>query len=163
PGPLLIPHPTLTAPHTQRPLADGEVRYAGETVAFAVADDRYVAEDAVGLIEVEYEPLPAVTDMEAALASGAPLVHADAPGNRAARFPQQLGDPDGAFRRAARVLAERLVIERSCGSPIEARGVAAEHDPRTGVLRVWTSTQAPLPIKNGLARMFGLPEYDVEV
>jgi len=163
PGPLLIPHPALAEPRTQRPLALGEVRYAGETVAFAVADDRYIAEDAVALVDVEYEPLPAVTDTEAALAPGAPLVHADVPRNRAARFPQAVGDPDGAFRRAAHVLAERLVIERSCGSPIEARGVAAEHDPRTGVLRVWTSTQAPLPIKNGLARIFGLPEFDVEV
>jgi aerobic carbon-monoxide dehydrogenase large subunit len=163
PGPLLIPHPALAEPRTQRPLALGEVRYAGETVAFAVADDRYIAEDAIALVDVQYEPLPAVTDTEAALAPGAPLVHADAPGNRAARFPQAVGDPDGAFRRAAHVLAERLVIERSCGSPIEARGVAAEHDPRAGVLRVWTSTQAPLPIKNGLARIFGLPEFGVEV
>ena len=163
PGPLLIPHPALTGPRTQQPLAEGEVRFVGETVAFVVADSRYIAEDAVDLIAVEYEPLPAVTDVDAALAPGAPQVHADVPGNLAARFPQQVGDPDGAFKRAARVIGERLVMERSCGSPIEARGVAAEHDPRTGVLRVWTSTQAPLPVKNGLARIFGLPEFDVEV
>jgi aerobic carbon-monoxide dehydrogenase large subunit len=163
PGPLLIPHPTLTHPRTQRPLAGDQVRFVGETVAFVVADDRYVAEDAVGLIVADYEPLPVVTDVETALRTGAPLVHGDVPSNRAARFPQRVGDPDHAFRQAAHVLRERLVIERSCGSPIEGRGVLAEHDPRTGVLRVWTSTQAPLPIKNGLARMFGLPEFQVEV
>jgi aerobic carbon-monoxide dehydrogenase large subunit len=163
PGPLLIPHPALTQPRTQRPLAVDEVRYVGETVAFVVADDRYVAEDAVGLIVADYEPLPVVIDVEQALLAGAPLVHGDVPSNRAARFSQRVGDPEQAFRQAVHVLRERLVIERSCGSPIEGRGVVAEHDPRTGVLRVWTSTQAPLPIKNGLARMFGLPEFQVEV
>jgi len=151
PGPLLIPHPALTQPRTQRPLAVDEVRYVGETVALVVADDRYVAEDAAGLIVADYEPLPVVIDAERALATGAPLVHGDVPSNRAARFSQRVGDPDQAFQQAAHVLRERLVIERSCGSPIEGRGVVAEYDPRSGVLRVWTSTQAPLPIKNGLA------------
>jgi carbon-monoxide dehydrogenase large subunit len=163
PSPLLIPHPSLTAPRTQRPLAVDEVRYVGELVAFVVAEDRYVAEDALGLIDVDYEPLPAVTDLEAAARAESPLVHADVPGNRAARVVQRVGDPDAVFGRAARVLRERLYIERSCGSPIEARGVVAEHDARTGLLRVWSSTQAPLPIKNGLARIFGLPEFKVEV
>src|SRR5262249_53950647 len=163
PSPLLIPHPGLTHPRTQRPLAVDEVRYAGEVVVFVVAEDRYVAEDAVGLIDVQYEPLPVVADLEAAGRPGAPLVHADVPGNRAARVVQRVGDPDIAFAEATHVLRERLHIERSCGSPIEARGVVAEHDARTGQLRVWSSTQAPLPIKNGLARIFGLPEFKVEV
>jgi carbon-monoxide dehydrogenase large subunit len=163
PGPLLIPHPGLTHPRTQPPLAADEVRYVGELVAFVVAEDRYVAEDAVGLIDVEWEPLPAVTDLEAALGPESPRVHADVPGNRAARVVQRTGDPDAAFARAAHVFRERLAIERSCGSPIEPRGVVAEHDRRTGLLRVFVSTQAPLPIKNGLAGIFGLPEFQVEV
>ena len=163
PSPLLIPHPGLSHPRTQRPLAVDEVRYAGELVAFVVAEDRYVAEDAVGLIDVQYESLPAVTDLEEAGRPGGPLVHGDVPGNRAARVVQRVGDPDAAFARAAHVLPERLYIERSCGSPIETRGVVAEYDARTGQLKVWSSTQAPLPIKNGLARIFGLPEFKVEV
>jgi len=163
PSPLLIPHPGLTHPRTQRPLAVDEVRYAGELVAFVVADDRYVAEDAIGLIDVEYEPLPVVTDLEAAATAASPLVHVDVPENRAARVVQRVGDPDAAFVRAAHILRERLYIERSCGSPIEPRGVLAEYDARTGQLRVWISTQAPLPIKNGLARIFGLPEFKVDV
>ena len=163
PSPLLIPHPGLTHPRTQRPLAVDEVRYAGELVAFVVADDRYVAEDAAGLIDVAYEPLPVVSDLATAATAAGPLVHADVPANRAARVVQRVGDPDAAFARATHVLRERLAIERSCGSPIEARGVVAEHDARTGLLRVWISTQAPLPIKNGLARIFGLPEFKVEV
>ena len=163
PTPLLIPHPALTHARTQLPLAADEVRYVGELIAFVIAEDRYVAEDAVDLIEVRYAPLPAVTELEAALADGSPLVHADVPANRAARLAQRVGDPEGAFARAAHVLTERLYVERSCASPIEARGVVADYDPRTGVLRAWISTQAPLPIKNGLARLFGLPEFNVEV
>jgi carbon-monoxide dehydrogenase large subunit len=85
------------------------------------------------------------------------------PANRAARFPQTVGDPERAWRQAARIFRERLVIERSCGSPLEGRGVVAEYDVRTGVLRVWVSTQAPLTIRNGLAHMFDLPEFNVEV
>ena len=163
PSPLLIPHPMLTHPRTQRPLAVDEVRYVGEVVAFVVADDRYLAEDALALIAVEYEALPVVTDLATALTPGAPRVHADVPDNRAARFRQAVGDAEAALARAPRVLRERLAIERSCGSPIETRGVAAEWDARRRVLRVWDSTQAPLPIKNGLARLFGLPEFSVEV
>jgi carbon-monoxide dehydrogenase large subunit len=163
PSPLLIPHPTLTHPRTQRPLAVDEVRFVGEPVAFVVADDRYLAEDAADLIEVAYESLPVVTDLETALASGGPRVHADVPDNRAARFRQTVGDADAALAGAHRVLRERLTIERSCGTPIEARGVVAEWDARRRLLRVWDSTQAALPIKNGLARMFGLPEFSVDV
>jgi carbon-monoxide dehydrogenase large subunit len=163
PGPLLIPHPALSHPRTQRPLATDRVRYVGELVAFVVADTRYIAEDAAELIDVAYELLPAVTDLERALDPAAPRVHDDVPGNQAARVVQSVGDPAGAFRGAARILEERLAIERSCGSPLETRGVVAEYDPRGRALRVWDSTQAPLPIKNGLARIFGLPEFNVDV
>ena len=166
PAPLLIPHPTLTHPRTQRPLAADEVRYVGEVVAFVVADDRYIAEDALALIEVEYEPLPRRDRPgDRARVRARPRVHADVPDNRAARFRAERRRRRAARSRGApRVLRERLTIERSCGSPIEARGVAAEWDARrAGVLRVWDSTQAPLPIKNGLARLFGLPEFSVEV
>jgi aerobic carbon-monoxide dehydrogenase large subunit len=163
PTPLLIPHPALTHPRTARPLAMDEVRYVGEPVALVVAKDRYAAEDALDAIDVTWEPLPAVASLEAALADGAPRVHADVPGNRAGRLAQRTGDPDAAFARTTRVLREQLWIERSCGCPLEGRGVVADYDGRTRTLRVWDSTQAPLPIKNGLARIFGLPEFNVEV
>jgi carbon-monoxide dehydrogenase large subunit len=163
PTPLLIPNPALTHPRTATPLAGDEVRYVGEPVALVVAKNRYVAEDALDAIDVTWAPLPAVASLDAARAEGAALVHADVPGNRAARLAQQVGDPDAVFARATRVLHERLWIERSCGSPIETRGVVAEFDARAGTLRVWDSTQAPLPIKNGLARMFGLAEFRVDV
>ncbi len=163
PTPLLIPNPNLTQARTQRPLAADEVRYVGEPIALVVAEDRYVAEDALALIDVTWEPLPVVASLDAAMVEGGPLVHADVPGNRAARMVQTTGSPDAAFSAATHVLRERLRIERSCGSPIEGRGVVAEFDPRAGTLKVWDSTQAPLPIKNGLARIFGLPEFKVDV
>jgi carbon-monoxide dehydrogenase large subunit len=163
PTPLLIPHPSLTHPRTARPLAADEVRYVGEPIALVVAADRYVAEDALDQVQVTWDPLPAVATLEAAMAPGAALVHAEVPGNRAARLVQRTGDPDQAFARAARVLGERLRIERSCGSPMETRGVVASWDARAGRLRIWDSTQAPLPIRNGLAGLFGLPEFQVDV
>ena len=163
PTPLLIPNPALTEPRTARPLAADEVRYVGEPVALVVAQNRYVAEDALDAIEVTWESLPAVASLDAARAKGAALVHAGVPGNRAAHLAQRVGDPDAAFARAPHVFSERLWIERSCGSPIETRGVVASFDARAGTLRVWDATQAPLPIKNGLARMFGIPEFKVDV
>ncbi|HYU18527.1 MAG TPA: aerobic carbon-monoxide dehydrogenase large subunit [Chloroflexota bacterium] len=163
PGPLLIPHPALFHPKTQRPLAVDRVRYAGEAVALVVAESRYAAEDVLDLIQVEYEPVPAAVDLAQACEEGAPLVHEDAPRNVCATFPQRVGDTDAAFTRAHRVLRDRLSIERSAGQPIEARGVVAHFDAQDGTLTAWISTQAPLPLANGLAGLFGLPEHKVRV
>ena len=117
PTPLLIPHPTLTQGRTQRPLAADEVRYVGEVVAFVVADSRYIAEDAAALIEVQYEPLPVVTDLATALSPGAPRVHPEVPDNRAARFRQTVGDADGAARaRPARFSASGSRSSEAAGA-----------------------------------------------
>jgi carbon-monoxide dehydrogenase large subunit len=163
PAPLVVPHPNLTHGRTQRPLAHGKVCYIGEAVAMVVAENRYIAEDALGLIDVDWAPLPAVVDFRHAAEPGQVLVHEDVPRNIAAHFVQVVGDPEGAFRDAAHIFEEHLFVERSCGSPIETRGVVAVFDPFQGTLTVWDSTQAPLTIKNGLANMLGLPEFKVEV
>ncbi|HEY0583137.1 MAG TPA: xanthine dehydrogenase family protein molybdopterin-binding subunit, partial [Chloroflexota bacterium] len=163
PAPLVVPHPSLSHGRTQRPLAIDKVCYIGEAVAMVVANDRYVAEDAVGLIEVDWQPLEAVVDFRQATQPGQRLVHDDVPDNVAARLEQVVGDPQAAFAQAAHVFEERLFIERSCGSPIETRGVLAVFDPYQESLTVWDATQAPLTIKNGLANMLGLPEFKVEV
>jgi carbon-monoxide dehydrogenase large subunit len=163
PAPLVVPHPNLTHGRTQRPLAEDKVCFIGEAVAMVVAEDRYIAEDAVGLIEVDWEPLPAVVDFQHAADEDAPLVHEDVPHNVAARLNQSVGDVVSAFHEAAHVFEETLFIERSCGSPIEARGVVAVWDRLHERLTVWDATQAPLTIKNGLANMLGLPEFNVEV
>src|SRR5262249_55222801 len=140
-----------------------KVCYIGEAVAMVVADSRYIAEDAVGLIEVDWDPLPAVVDFRQAAQQGQPLVHDDVPNNVAARLTQVVGDPERAFAEAAHIFSEDLFVERSCGSPIEARGAVAIYDPRQRSLRMWDATQAPLTIKNGLAGMLGLPEFNVDV
>src|SRR5712691_9928936 len=163
PTPLVVPHPNLTHGRTQRPLAVDKVCYIGEAVAMVVADDRYIAEDGVGLIEVDWQPLPAVVDFQVANQPGQTLVHDDVPNNVAAHVVQVVGDPVSAFQQSAHVFEEQLFIERSCGSPIEARGVVAVFDPLHESLTVWDATQAPLTIKNGLANFLGMPEFKVEV
>ena len=98
--PLMIPHPCMPYPKTQRLLAHEEVHYVGQTIAMVVADSRYIAEDALELIELDYDPLPAVVDIEAALAGGANTTHTDSPGNVGAHLEQVVGDPDAAFAEA---------------------------------------------------------------
>src|SRR5216110_541195 len=99
--PLLIPHPNLTHGRTQRCLAAERVRYAGEAVAFVVAESRYLAEDAAELVEVEYEPLPVVITPEVSERAEHP-VHDDVPGNVAAELTQETGDVDAALKDAPR-------------------------------------------------------------
>ena len=163
PSPMSVPHEALLYPRTQYPLARDRVNYVGEPVAFVIARDRYVAEDACDLIEVDYESLPAIVDLEAAVAEGSARVHDDVPGNVAATLVQRVGDPDRAFREADHVFTERLYLERGAGQPMETRAVLADWNALEQVLTVWDTTQAPLSIRNGLAVLLGLPENGVRV
>lgn len=163
PSPLLIPHQALTQPRTQLPLALEEVRYVGEAVAFVVADSRYIAEDALELIEVEYDPLPVISTLEGAVAIDAPLVHGDVEGNIAAHLEQVVGDPDKIFVKAPHVIRETLTMERAAAMPMECRGIVARWDKYEGMLTCWISTQGPISIRNGLAAIFHLPEHKVRV
>ena len=160
--PLLIPHPNLTHGRTQRCLASDVVRYAGEAVAFVVAESRYVAEDAAELVQVEYEPLAAViTPEEGARAEH--LVHEDVPGNVAAEMLQEVGEVDKALAAAPHRKALRLRFERGAASPMEGRAVWARWSDDEHKLTVYDSTQSPTSIRGGLAVLFGLPESSVEV
>ena len=161
--PLMIPHPCMPYPRTQRLLAHDEVHYVGQTIAMVVADSRYIAEDALELIELDYESLPAVVDIEAAVADGVETTHTDSPGNVGAQLAQVVGDPDAAFAEADVVFSERYSIERSGGMAMETRGVLADYDPRTQELTVWDTTQAPLTIKGSLGSLFGIPYNKVRV
>lgn len=163
PSPLLVPHAALTQPRTQLPLALEEVRYVGEAVALVVAESRYLAEDALDLIDVEYEPLPVVHSLEVAVREGGPLVHADVAGNLAAHFVQQVGEPDKIFASAPHVVRESFLADRGAAMPMECRGVVAQWDELQGMLTCWISTQGPIPIRNGLAAIFHLPEHKVRV
>ncbi len=163
PLPRLIPHPALLHHKTQSALAGDTVRFVGEPVAFVVAESRYLAEDACDLIEVEYDPLPVAASLEAAAAPDAPRVHADMDSNVCAHYTQRVGNVEQAFAMASHRVRERFRIDRGAACPLETRGVVAAWDARARRLDVWDSTQAPIPIRNGLAAMFGLAEQNVRV
>ncbi len=162
PLPLLIPHPALTEGRTQYALARDEVNYVGEAIAFVVADDRYVAEDAVGRIKVSYEFLKPVVGVEAARAAE-DLVHADVPGNIGARLEQNVGDAPAAIANAPHRLELDLSIERSASTPMEGRGTVARWDPDSNRLQVWTSTQTSTGVRAALAVKMGLDLGQVDV
>src|ERR1700694_1463368 len=148
--PLLIPHPNLTHGRTQRCLASEVVRYAGEAVAFVVAENRYIAEDAADLVEVDYEPLPVVITPEAG-AAAEHLVHADVPGNVAAEMIQEVGDVQSALASAPHYKRLHLRFERGAASPMEARAVWARWSEPEHRLTVYDSTHPPPSLRGGLA------------
>ena len=122
--PNLVPHRALRA-RMPYPLARDKVRFFGEPVAVVVAESPYLAEDALELIDVEYEDLPAVLDAEAALQPGAALVHDDMDSNLAAVVTQTVGDPDRVFAEADIVVRNPFRFCRIAGQPLETRGVLA--------------------------------------
>ena len=128
------------ANHTWRCLAVDKVRYVGEGVAVVVADTRYLAEDALGLIEVEYEPLPAVVDPQAALAEGAPLVHEPLGSNCAYDRTFDFGEVERDFAEADVIVRDRLRWHRSGGQPLETVGAIADFDHGTGELTAYTNS-----------------------
>jgi carbon-monoxide dehydrogenase large subunit len=162
PLPLLIPHPALTHGRTQYALAKDEVNYVGEAIAFVVAEDRYVAEDALALIRVDYEFLPPVVGIEAAR-SAAHLVHPDVPGNVGARLEQSVGDAPAAIAAAPHRLELDLTVERSASMPMEGRGVVARWDPDQSRLQVWSSTQTSTGVRAAVAAKLGLDLGQVDV
>ncbi len=167
PGPLLVPPPPtkhrVFHEATQVPLAKEKVRHVGEPIVMVVAESRYLAEDAVGDVRVDVEPLDAVVDLERALDPDAPVVHDRLGSNLAAHVIQEKGEYDRARRAAHRVIVRRFHYDRGASAPIENRGIVAEWDEKNEELTVWDTTQAPIPIRNGLARMLGLLESQVRV
>ena len=144
-------------------LASDTVRFVGEPVAFVVASSRYVAEDAARLIDVDYEPLPAVVDCEAALAPGAPIVHEGAGPNSFARISESYGDVDGAFARADHVFRKRFHYGRVHALPLEGRGIVADWDSGSRELTLWLSSQVPGLARTLLCHPLGLTEKQVRV
>lgn len=154
--------PGMKAPRRPVLVAD-KARFAGDAVAVVVADDRYAAADAAAAVQVEYQELPAVTNQELALGPGAPVVHEDAPGNLAYVWERRQGDFQAAAAASDVVVSQRLVNQRLVPSAIETRGVAADYNPATGELLVWTSTQAAHLVKRFLAETLEFPEHRVRV
>jgi aerobic carbon-monoxide dehydrogenase large subunit len=145
------------------PLPPDHAHFVGEPIAVVVAESRYIAEDALELIDVDYDVLPAVSSTTAALAPNAPRVHADLDDNVAIHVTQVAGEPDEALRTAPHRLSERFVVARGGGHSMECRGIAASYDTGTGQLTVWPATQSPHYTRNMLAYFYGMNEDDVRV
>jgi aerobic carbon-monoxide dehydrogenase large subunit len=158
--------PTLSA-DVQAVLATDKVRFQGQEVAFVIATDRYAARDALELIAVDYEPLPPVVDVGAALAADAPTVRDDLPERHDNRiFDWTAGDrtaTDAAFSRAAVVVGCDMIYPRSHPAPLETCGIVAETDAVSGKLTVWSTTQAPHAHRTLYAMVTGVPEHKIRV
>ncbi|HET7233897.1 MAG TPA: xanthine dehydrogenase family protein molybdopterin-binding subunit [Longimicrobium sp.] len=167
PGPLLVPPPPIEGivfnQATQVPLAKDRVRHAGEPIVMVVAESRYIAEDALADIFVDAEPLDVVADLEAALAPDAPIIHPQLGTNLAAHVVQRHGDYASAKEKAAVVVSRRFHYDRGASAAIENRAVAARWDAQAQEMTIWDTTQAPIPIRNGLAAMLGLMQSQVRV
>jgi carbon-monoxide dehydrogenase large subunit len=167
PGPLLVSPPPIKDivfnARMQVPLVKDTVRHLGEAVVMVVAENRYIAEDALNDIVIEYEALPVVVDLEQALEPNAPLVHDDLESNIAARVTQRKGDYGSIVPQADLIIKRRFVYDRGTAAALENRGLVAQWDARAQRLTVWDTTQAPIPIRNGLAAMLDLSENQVRV
>ena len=144
----------------QYPLARGKVAYVGEPVALVAAVDRYVAEDGADLIQVEYEPLEVVPNIEAAL-RGDVIIHEEQGTNVAGGHHVKLGDVDGAFREAEYTRKEVLRVHRHTGNPMETRGLVASYDGGRNEVTVWGMTKVPHFNRAVLSSLLELPEHRI--
>ena len=145
-------------------LCPERVRFVGEAVAVVVAEDRYAAYEAAELIDVDYEELAVVSDPEAALEPGSPLVEPDWGENLIVSRDFETGDPDAAFAAAGERVVHGIVqSNRVTGAPLEPRGILASYDPYQDLLTVWDSTQDPHPLRVYLAETLRMPESRVRV
>jgi len=147
---VMPPHP---------PMATDEVRYVGEAVAVVIARDRYEAADAIAAVDVNYEPLPPVLDMRAALEEGSPKVHEA--GNKCYVWPFVQGDIDAAFRDAPVVVERTYRQQRLIPCAMEPRAVVASWV--ADEVTLWSSTQIPHVLRFALGAFFGIPEQNIRV
>jgi carbon-monoxide dehydrogenase large subunit len=145
------------------PLAYDKVRFVGEPIAIVVAEDPYVAEDALELVEVEYEPLPPVVDPEKAMKKRAPLVYEDWGDNIYYYHRVRVGNAEKALQESDRVFKRKFVIGRSTGASTETMGCVAQYDPATKQLIVWSSNQMPHVLRFAIAAVLGISENTIRV
>ncbi len=158
----LIPNADLKTP-AHPAVAKDKVRHVGDAVAVVVAESRAQAYDAASLVEVDYEVLPAVVDMEQAL-RGEVLVHEDVPQNRAFLWTLRGGDYAAAVQQpGVRTLRQRLVNQRLIPNAMEPRAVVAQYNVGSGELTVWSTTQNPHILRLSLAATAGIPEHRIRV
>jgi carbon-monoxide dehydrogenase large subunit len=158
----LVPNSNLkTSPFTA--MAKEVVRFVGDALAVVVAETPHQAYDAIDLIDVDYEPLPAVVDPEAATKPGAPVLHAEAPDNVAFHWTVAGGDIDAAFKNAEVVVRERIIQQRLIPTAIEPRSALAHFVPATGELTLWNTTQNPHIVRFAMSLVTGVPEDRLRV
>jgi carbon-monoxide dehydrogenase large subunit len=146
------------------PLLAGEkVCYAGQAVALVVAEDRYIAEEALESITVDYEALPPVMDPDEAVSGDSPVIHAELGANVAIRARQGGGDVEAAFARAGHVVKQRYESQRVAPAPLETRGIIADFQADSDSLTVWNSTQAPHRVRDYLAQTLARPADSIRV
>jgi carbon-monoxide dehydrogenase large subunit len=162
PVPCAASLPDLRVPHHHL-LAQDRVYFSGHPVAVVVASDRYVARDAADLVEVDYEPLAAVSDPEKAIAEGAPAVHPEWPDNVAFRFHQDGGDVEAAFREAEVVVKQRITSQRLIPMALETRGALAVWNGGEKSITLYSSTQIPHLLRTLVAGILGMPENKLRV
>lgn len=161
--PMIVDDPVIIHRKTSHVLAKDKVRYVGEPVVFIVAENRYVAEDAAELVEIEYEPLPVVDSLATAITQNAPQVHPDIEGNLAGRDTVAFGDVEAAIGKAHLVIRERFEMTRGSAQYMECRTTVAQYDPALRQLTVWDTTQFPASVRNLHAYLFDLPQEHVRV
>lgn len=144
-------------------LATDRVRHVGEAVAIVIAESRYLAEDGVQLVEVEWEPLPALVDPEQALSRRAVLLHDDVPNNNVAHIEFDSGGVEEAFATADHVFAKRFHAGRQHAAPLETRGVLGDYNAGTDHLTIWSSTQLPHFLRTLIAPHLCMSERDLTV
>jgi len=145
------------------PIAVDRVRFVGEPVALVLASTKAAAEDAAERIEVRYESLPPVLDMEKAIMKDAPILHDDVGSNLSYDVKRSVGDIEAAFKEADVKIKQRLMQQRLIPIAVETRGVLADFKPFTGKLTIWSSTQIPHFVKVFAAVILGIPENNVRV
>jgi carbon-monoxide dehydrogenase large subunit len=144
-------------------LAKDKVRHVGEAVVCVVAESRYIAEDAVNDVIVNFDPLPVNVDPQKALEPDAALIHEDLENNVAAHVIQQKGDYEEAKAQADLVIKRDMVYDRGVAAAMENRGIVADWDQKAGKLTMWDTTQAPVSIRNLLAGILGLSGHQIRL
>ena len=144
-------------------IARDVVRYVGDAVAVVVAESRHQAQDALELIDVDYEPLRPVVDPQQALQEGAPQLHGDAPDNQAFHWSAGGGDIEEAFRNPEVVVRERIVQQRLIPNAMEPRAALAQWVQASGELTLWSTSQNPHIVRLLLSTVSGVPEHKIRI
>lgn len=161
--PLRVGGSSLLRPVKLYPLAVDKIRYFGEPVAVVVADNRYLAEDAVEAVSIDYEALPVVVDPEAAMEPGAPCVHEELGSNIVYKFHFATDGIDKVFQQADIVVKERIRSHRISACPIETRAYLAHYNTDEDSLTMWSATANPHSLRGRIAEMLNFPEGKIRV